>query len=177
MCEILEKFGSEKERAYYVELESYKRNILNALELKDLGVNFKDLLLSEEDVNNPVYFHSVDGNEKMEFATAKKVNLYKYVAHSSSGYGSKGTGSDTRKFCSQLMARTNTSLMRYHDILKLNGSQKGMGLNGSNVYNVFKFRGGNHCKHVWVKFVYDINTQSLVKATDKLPANPNAGDV
>jgi len=69
-------------------------------------------------------------------------------------------------------------LMRYVDILKLNGSNKGMGLNGANVYSVFKWRGGVNCKHIWVKYIYDMETQKLVTAPQsEQPKQTGKGDV
>ena len=68
--------------------------------------------------------------------------------------------------------------MRYVDILKLNGSNKGFGQGGSNIYSVFKFRGGVNCKHIWVKYSYNKKTRELVKAPrNQQPKMIDAGKV
>ena len=68
--------------------------------------------------------------------------------------------------------------MRYVDILKLNGSNKGFGAGGSNIYSVFKFRGGVNCKHIWVKYLFNKTTNALVEAPRSAqPLQIDAGDV
>jgi len=156
-----------------VNIEIRKQEIIDTMEDMSLGVNISELGLTLEDLDNPEYMHGVKDNVsiKENFAKAKNiVALYRYVAHSSSGYGSSGIGSNTRTFCSKLSRRTNVALMRYVDILRLNGSNKGFGQGGSNIYSVFKFRGGVNCKHIWVKYMYDKESKSLVKA--KLSEQP-----
>jgi hypothetical protein len=68
--------------------------------------------------------------------------------------------------------------MRYVDILKLNGSNKGFGQGGSNIYSVFRFRGGVNCKHIWVKYVFNKKTKELVESPrSQQPRQIDAGDV
>ena len=146
--------------------DKLKDDIINTIEELNLGINIADLGLTLEDLNNSDYIHEVgDISTKENFAKAKNiVSLYRYVAHSSSGYGASGIGNNSRSFCSKLSKRTNVSLMRYVDILRLNGSNKGFGQGGSNVYSVFKFRGGVNCKHIWVKYLYNKDTNQLETA-------------
>tara|TARA_R110001632_G_scaffold194768_1_gene316233 strand:- start:650 stop:1159 length:510 start_codon:yes stop_codon:yes gene_type:complete len=157
-----------------------KQEIITALEDTSLGVNISDLGLTLEDLDNPEYIHEVkDVSIKENFAKAKNiVALYRYVAHSSSGYGSSNIGNNSRTFCSKLSKRTNVALMRYVDILKLNGSNKGFGQGGSNVYSVFKFRGGVNCKHIWVKYMFNKDTNQLIKApSSEQPNQIGAGNL
>ena len=154
-------------------------NLFNTLDMPDVGVNMAELGLTLDDLddNSNMFAVSEDEKQSENFAKAKIVNLYRYVAHSSSGYSSD-LGENSRSFCSKLVSRTRISLMRYHDILRLNGSNKGMGMNGANVYNVFKWRGGVNCKHLWVKYKYNMETQSLEKASQaEQPTQTGQGSV
>tara|TARA_R110002020_G_scaffold83616_3_gene207798 strand:- start:12 stop:575 length:564 start_codon:yes stop_codon:yes gene_type:complete len=163
---IIKLSHTESEAEKLLMDEIAKDNLFQTLELEDIGVSIDELGLTVEDIDNNDYMYGISENEgeEEEFAKAKTVNLYRYVAHSSSGYGGDDLGKDSRSFCKVLVRRTRLSLMRYVDILKLNGANKGMGLNGANVYSVFKWRGGVNCKHIWVKYVYDIEAKKLVVA-------------
>ena len=163
---ILQFSTTDEEAKQAIADEVAKANLLGALDDKDLGIDISELGLTEEDLNNSLMMFNVDHEEidTENFAKDKIVNLYRYVAHSSSGYGADAIGTSSRDFCRMLVRRTKTSLMRYVDILKLNGVNKGMGLNGANVYNVFKWRGGVHCKHLWVKYKYNATTRKLIEA-------------
>ena len=201
---ILCKCQSDEKTLDEVKTLTAKQNILDALEDPDLGVSIDELGISLEDLNNIEYMHDIgeEDHNIMEFQkkpkkkkkrrpkpkTPKKVkpksydadiiNLYRYLAHPSSGYGASNLGKDTRSFCRKVVKRTNTSLMRYVDILKLNGSNKGFGQGGSNIYSVFKYRGGVNCKHVWVKYSFNKKTKELIKAPkNQQPKMIDAGKV
>ena len=176
--EILLSSLNEEETVQAILEETAKQNIVDALDDPELGVSIESLGLSLEDLNNVNFMHVVPDNEIEEFAKSDLTNLYRYVAHSSSGYGSDNIGNNSRSFCKKVSKRTSLSLMRYVDILKLNGSNKGFGAGGSNIYSVFKFRGGVNCKHIWVKYVYNKKTKALVVAPKiEQPRNMDAGDV
>ena len=177
---IIELSANESEAERLLMDEIAQDNLFRTLEDKDLGISIDDLGLTVEDIDNIDYMHVISENEGEEdkFAKAKTVNLYRYVAHTSSGYSGSDLGKDSRSFCKVLVRRTKLSLMRYVDILKLNGSNKGFGLNGANVYSVFKWRGGVNCKHIWVKYIFDMETQKLVAAPkSEQPVQTGKGDV
>jgi hypothetical protein len=170
---------SEKETEKLLMDEIAQDNLFKTLELTDIGVSIDDLGLTLEDIDNASNMHKIKDEEleQENFAKAKTVNLYRYVSYGANGYNND-IGENTRSFCKNLVRRTRLSLMRYTDILKLNGSNKGMGLNGANVYNVFKWRGGVNCKHIWVKYKYDIENQKLVEAPiSEQPNQSNKGAV
>lgn len=177
---ILCKCQSDEKTIDEVKTLTAKQNILDALEDPELGVSIDALGISLEDLNNIEYMHDIEEEDHniMEFAKKDIINLYRYLAHPSSGYGSSNLGNNTRSFCRKVVKRTNVSLMRYVDILRLNGSNKGFGAGGSNIYSVFKFRGGVNCKHVWVKYSYDKKTKELIKAPkNQQPKMIDAGKV
>ena len=179
---ILNNFSGE-EAIKKLQEETIKESILNLMDDPKLGVSIKDLGVTLEDLNNSDYIHEIDESEELvddsdNFAKKKTINLFRYVAHTSSGYGSTGIGKNSRSFCIKVSKRTNISLMRYRDILKLNGSNPGFGQGGSNIYSVFKYRGGVNCKHIWVKYVFDTEAKKLVKAPkSEQPRQIGAGDV
>jgi len=177
--EIICKCSNEDEAIDKIKEATAKQNIVDALDDPDLGVSIESLGLTLEDINNINFMHVIDAEDLgLEFAKNDITHLYRYVAASSSGYGSDNIGNNSRSFCKKVAKRTNTSLMRYVDILKLNGSNKGFGQGGSNIYSVFKFRGGVNCKHIWVKYFYNKKTKTLVEAPrSEQPKQIDKGDV
>jgi hypothetical protein len=187
MCEyrdniknILEEF-SGSEAIKKMQEETAKEIVVGLID--ELGVSIESLGLTIEDLDNNKFMHIVGDNEEIvddteNFAKKKLVNLYRYVAHKSSGYGSDNLGKNSRTFCKRVSKRTNVSLMRYVDILKLNGSNPGFGQGGSNIYSVFRFRGGVNCKHIWVKYSYDTVSRKLqVAPKSEQPKMIGAGGV
>ena len=174
--DILLSSDSKEQKVEQLQDEISKEII--AEEIQTLGITFEDLGLKLEDLDNPKYMHHTDENETEEFAKKDIINLYRYVAHPSSGYGSNHIGKFTRGFCKKVASRTNVALMRYQDILKLNGSNPGFGQGGSNLYSVFRFRGGVRCKHVWVKYKYNKVTKELTEAPrSEQPKQIGAGNL
>ena len=35
---------------------------------------------------------------------------------------------------------------------------------GGGDYSIFKYRGGNNCKHIWVRYKYNTETKELVES-------------
>jgi hypothetical protein len=142
--------------------------------MKGLGVSLRSLGLTRKDIDNPKYMFDINCER---FAKKDIVTLYRYTAYQTSGYGSSGVGENTRKFCRDLTKKTNVSLFTYQNILSVS-PMKGMGQGGSNIYSVFKYRGGVHCKHIWVKYFFDSNTLKLIVAPEKdQPVQIGKGDL
>lgn len=169
--------SSEEDALDKLKDEVLKQDIIDALDDDDLGVSIESLGLTLDDINDNKYMYNVSDDEGDKFAKTDITYLYRYVAHTSSGYGSDNIGKNSRGFCKKLAKRTNTSLMRYVDILKITPN-KGFGQGGSNIYSVFKFRGGVNCKHIWVKYAYNKKTKKLVEAPkSEQPKQIGAGSV
>ena len=128
---ITDNFAGEK-AVDKIKEETAKELILDALDDEDLGVSIESLGLTLEDINDNKYMYNIDSKDIEGFAKDKIIDLYRYVAYSGSGYGSDNIGKNSRGFCKRVAKRTNTSLMRYQDILRLNGSNPGFGQGGSN---------------------------------------------
>ena len=79
--------------------------------------------------------------------------LYRYGARD----GQTDVRRDTRGFC-----RTVIAANRYftaEDIRQLNNP--GQGPNGSDRYNILRYRGGLNCRHVWRRYIYDPENKTV----------------
>lgn len=174
MCDLEKDFKkivlssdlSDEEKIEQLRIEAEKESIVDYLyRHPELGVSFEELGLTEEDfLNAPTYEVSEDEGKQQyskEDFDAKPTPLYRYESFV---YGASGYGKNSRRFCVEVASRTRTSAFRYVDILKLNGSNPGFGSGGSNIYSVFRFRGGSNCRHFWTKYYYDPKKRELVKA-------------
>jgi hypothetical protein len=137
--------------------------------LNNLGISIDSLGIDIADLDSLDYIWDINDEDKgipsstTQFSQENfsVINLYRYI---STEYGPSYIGANTRRFCRMLVARTNASLMRYEDIVRLNSSNPGLGKGGSNSYSVFEWRGGVNCRHIWAKYKYDTETKNLVKA-------------
>jgi len=138
--------------------------------LNNLGISIDSLGLNISDLNSLDYIWDINDEDKgipsetTQFGSQENfrvINLYRYISRE---YGPSFIGPNTRRFCKMIVSRTNASLMRYEDIVRLNSSNPGLGKGGSNSYSVFEWRGGANCKHVWVKYKYDTEGKQLVQA-------------
>jgi hypothetical protein len=143
----------------------------------NLFTSFKELGIKNEDVFNPDFFIKVGDNIEnlSKDIKLRTINLYRYI---SDEYGPSNIGSNSRQFCIELAKRSNSSMLPFSSITSLNSQNPGQGPNGSDTYSIFDWRGGAKCKHYWVKYFYDTETQNLVKApTGQQPSQRGKGDV
>lgn len=148
--------------------EQMENDIIKYLdENPNLFISFEQLGLTEEDVNNADNYVRVSDDENptpdFKLAKSKVIKLYRYISDS---YGSSYVGANTRPFCEQMVKRTKLAMMPMDSITKLNSSNKGFGIGGSDTYSIFNWRGGVNCKHYWVKYLYQTDTKNLVKAPE-----------
>ena len=138
--------------------------------LNNLGISIDSLGLNISDLNSLDYIWDINDEDKgipsetTQFGSQENfrvINLYRYISRE---YGPSFIGPNTRRFCKMIVSRTNASLMRYEDIVRLNSSNPGLGKGGSNSYSVFEWRGGTNCRHIWVKYKYDTEGKQLVQA-------------
>lgn len=157
-----------------------EKSILSLLdENPNLFMSFEELGLNVEDVFNPEFFTRV-GEDEIKLSNQKDINLkitnlYRYI---SDEYGPSNIGGNSREFCVQLVTRSNLSMLPFNSITQLNSSNPGQGPRGSNTYSIFDWRGGAHCKHYWVKYYFDTETNNLVKApNNQQPTQVGKGNV
>ena len=62
------------------------------------------------------------------------------------------TSGTTRDFC-RIMENAD-KIYRKEDIMKMGGSNPGFGIDGSNYYDKFLYKGGPQCHHFWLRQIY-----------------------
>jgi hypothetical protein len=168
---------NESEKLAMINEETHKQIIMEQLENESIGVSFEELGLTLQDFEKAESFPIDNDDLKIGFSKEKFgsiINLYKYE---SEVYGSRGISSKSREFCVKLWERTQLAAMRYHDILRLNGSNPGFGAGGTNSYSIFLYRGGVNCRHVWVKYLYDEDEMKLIGKSPSQPRQPDRNKV
>ncbi len=99
------------------------------------------------------------------------IKLYRYVSNK---YGASNTGPNTRPFCRTLALRTSAAMMPWESITNMNSMNPGFGKGGGDSYSVFNYRGGKNCVHRWVKYLYDPQTNNLVKSPKQPTQDTNS---
>ena len=172
---ILNTF-SDDEAIDKIKVETLKEDLIRTLEDDSFGVSLDELGLSLDDVNNVEFMYDLteddmEGLEDVKMASTKLIKLYRYVS-------TKRASGSSRRFCKELVKRTELSLMRMQDIEKLNSRNPGHGKGGTNSYSVFDWRGGVNCQHIWVKYFFNPDTKNLVKApSNQQPTQAGKGRV
>lgn len=93
-----------------------------------------------------------NGSHKIEYSVER---FYRYE---SPFYDESNVGPNSRDFCRMLVALTTMRALRHSEIVRFNNQNEGFGPNGSNVYSVYKYRGGVNCKHRWVRYLRNSET-------------------
>lgn len=153
------------------ELRFGHTDFIDWAERNKAGITPESLGLTDEDFLDPQYQYQL-GDEEMNLdinnvdLNFKTINLYKYV---SDVYGKSNISSKSRDFCKRMVELTKfgKKLLTFNEIVAFNSSNPGFGKGGSNSYSVFNYRGGNFCKHYWLKWKFDTVDGNLVKAPDQ----------
>ena len=146
----------------------FKNDIKGVLSIEELGLELKDFY-------NPRYQQSLTANdeamlnEKGLFGKDDYITIYKYISNE---YGTKGYGPNSRLFCKELMIQKD-KVFSMEGIVALNDAPGKANRAGGGGYSVFKYRGGNYCKHKWVRYTYDPTTSQLIEPTLIQPAQPS----
>ena len=103
---------------------------------------------------------------------------YRYVVNPKAPSNKSGT---SRSFCKAMMSKPGV-VYRKEDInnASLGGVNRELGPGGNNAYNLFLYRGGNNCRHIWeeVRFVLQNgrwvdSTKAVASPTDLIaPRDP-----
>lgn len=148
--------------------QKYKEDkwIVKFFENNEIGMSIKEMGLTLEDFYNPKYQQKLTEADlemlPMElFAEEDYITVYKYVSDT---YGSKGYGPNSRPFCVTLMKQKD-SVFTMSDIAELNNAPGKANRAGGGGYSVFKYAGGNFCKHYWARYLYDTTTKELIEKT------------
>jgi len=104
-----------------------------------------DITITEEQLNTIFKFASLPIGDSRK-ASDQDTSLFKIR------YGYAGNEVGQREFCEKMI--TSGKVYRAEDLNKNLFVQRGMGPNGTNKYNVFKYKGGVNCKHFWQRKIY-----------------------
>jgi len=88
----------------------------------------------------------------------------------------KGAGSESRKFCKEMMARSKRGVVyRLEDIDKasrqMNFKAAELPMHKGKKYDLFRFKGGVYCRHKWQQVLYKMKIDSAIegkKGSDNL---------
>ncbi len=178
--EVLFSKMTDKEKEEWIKHETQKEDLMDFwAKHPEIGTPMSDLGLKPEDFENAPAYEVTDKDIKMEYTKEEFATLATPVyRYESFAYGALGYGKNSRRFCKEVATRTRNSVLTYRQILALNGSNPGFGQGGSNIYSVFRFRGGSNCKHFWVKYYIDPDGKGLVKSpTNEQPTQIHKGDM
>ena len=134
--------------------------IVKFFEENKIGTDMKDLGLSPEDFTDEYRFEI---NEELNFSISEfeidddTIDYYRY--ESEPGHNAE------RPFCRTLMAQSDANLLfTFEDITRMNNAPGKANRAGGGGYSVFKYRGGDYCKHTWAKYRYNTTTKKLEKS-------------
>ena len=96
---------------------------------------------------------------------------YRYAVNPAAPANKSG---NSRGFCKAMMAKPNV-VYRKEDInnASLAGANPGFGPNGSNQYNLFLYRGGNNCRHIWETVTFTLQNGKWVDSTKSVGSIAN----
>lgn len=125
-----------------------------------VGTHISELGLTPEDFTDECKFEIDVENFSIKEKNAidLEVDYYKYET-TQSGHRAQ------RPFCKELMRKSDDGILfSYENIVDMNNASGKADRKGGGGYSVFKYRGGIHCKHKWVKYRYNKEQGKLVKS-------------
>lgn len=135
-----------------------------------LGQELSDYGITDAHLQNEDYHFEVSLDELTHFNTMKFDVVSVYVYYSKE-YGGFKVGPNSRPFCKRLIGAGKAYTRA--DIFEMNTWSGKANRAGNRPYNVFEWRGGNNCKHQWVRFAYDTTSKKLLTRTKIQPAQPS----
>lgn len=178
---------SDEEKLKEAEEWTIKEMILDKLnEAVTIGTPISEFGLTSEDFEKLERFDIDEDDLNIGLTKFKKKDKFgrkSYYIYESNAYGSKGYGANSRDFCINLVRSQRKPsgdidrVFTYRDILSITPNP-GLGQEGSNIYSVFRYRGGKNCKHFWKKVYITIKDGegALEDAKDQ-PNQPDKGSV
>jgi hypothetical protein len=85
---------------------------------------------------------------------------YKYISNE---YGPQGFSEKSRPFCVMMMTDNRNTWFSREDIEALNTAPGKANRKGNKPYSVFNWRGGNWCKHIWIRYYYNPDTNDFLE--------------
>lgn len=136
----------------------------DAIDLNDEDVNRINLSFMDKVIN---FVSTGTANPKAKSEQDKQIKDAKFITRYR--YTGKLT-EDTRPFCKAMLSANK--LYRKEDIMRMSQDSNvnpGWGPEGADTYDIFKFKGGGNCNHVWRREVY-----ASMEGNGIDPTSPNA---
>jgi len=137
----------------------------------DLIMDYLDSVALDVEFSQDTYASVTGGKEKrnvgnsVSFLDTPTTKIrYRYVVNPSAPSNKSGT---SRKFCRDMMSKRNV-VYRKEDInnASLSGVNRSFGPGrGGNPYNLFLYRGGNNCRHIWEEVKFSLQNGKWVDTT------------
>lgn len=122
------------------------------------GEDFTKFGITFEDLMNPKLQSAVGENElELKFAEIPEgyVVRYKYVGP---------IDEKSREFCKTMMSTFKDTWFARADIETLNNAPGKADRAGGKPYSVFNWRGGNNCRHSWVRYWFNETTGDVMES-------------
>lgn len=134
---------------------------------KGIGENYTKLGLTYEDLLNPKNQGGLVGEDELflDFVKTPPEGYevrYKYLSNE---YGTTGYSEKSRPFCKMMMTTERDTWFSRADIEALNNAPGKADRAGGKPYSVFNWRGGNWCKHIWVRYFFNPTTNEFLDAS------------
>lgn len=163
--DALEEFGEDEDLSQWDLIDERKVDYDTELELdEEIDELNKPSLLSK------IWNLATTGTARPNAKSSQdgEANGFKYKVRYQ--YAPLRTSSDSREFCSKMVAKKK--IYRKEDISQMskNSVNKGWGLNGADNYDIFLYKGGGDCHHFWMRKTY----RAKGKGVNPDVGNPNA---
>lgn len=125
--------------------------------LQGKGEDFTKMGITFEDLENPHIQNKVREDEHLlTFAEVPEgyVVRYKYIGP---------LDEKNRVFCKTMMTEFKDTWFSREDIETLNTAPGKADRKGGKPYSVFNWRGGNYCRHEWIRYYYNEETGDVLK--------------
>ena len=137
----------------------------------DLIMDYLDSVALDVEFSQDTYASVTGGKQKrnvgnsVSFLDTPTTKIrYRYAENPSAPANRSGT---SRKFCRDMMSKRNV-VYRKEDInnASLSGVNRSFGPGrGGNPYNLFLYRGGNNCRHIWEEVKFSLQNGKWVDTT------------
>ena len=137
----------------------------------DLIMDYLDSVALDVEFSQDTYASVTGGKQKrnvgnsVSFLDTPTTKIrYRYVVNPSAPSNKSG---NSRKFCRDMMSKRNV-VYRKEDInnASLSGVNRSFGPGrGGNPYNLFLYRGGNNCRHIWEEVKFSLQNGKWVDTT------------
>lgn len=120
------------------------------------GEDFTQFGITREDLSNPKKMMSVNDDEHLlSFAELPEGYVVRYLYEGP-------LDEKSRPFCVMMMTTYANEWWSREDIEGLNTEPGKANRKGNKPYSVFNWRGGNYCRHRWVRYYFNPETRDVL---------------